>query len=258
MVEETLGGLRVIKAFRAEEMMSSRFSQHNEAYRRSVMSVERRFNLAHPVSELLGTITIAIVLWYGGTLILGNHPGLDASTFIYYLVIFYSIINPAKDLSRGIYSVRRGMASLERVDKILMAESDINDPQHPRELRFNDSIRFEGVSFRYKEQWVLKDINLEVKKGQTVAIVGESGSGKSTLVDLIPRFYDVVKGAITIDGVNIKDFTLKDLRGLMGNVNQDAILFNDTVRRNISFGKSNASIEEIESCTCRKCGRVYP
>lgn len=227
-------------------MMEERFGVHNNEFRQSVMQVQRRNTLAHPMSEFLGTITICIVLWYGGTLILGHNSSIDASTFIYYLIIFYSIINPAKDLSRAAYSIRMGMASLERVDMLLLAESEIKDPAEPKPLSFKEHIRFEGVSFKYKEAWVLRNINLEVKKGQTVAIVGASGSGKSTLVDLIPRFYDVVEGRITIDGTDIREVTLQDLRALMGNVNQEAILFNDTVRNNIAFANQHAKMEEIE------------
>lgn len=226
--------------------MEERFGVHNNEFRQSVMQVQRRNTLAHPMSEFLGTITICIVLWYGGTLILGHNSSIDASTFIYYLIIFYSIINPAKDLSRAAYSIRMGMASLERVDMLLLAESEIKDPAEPKPLSFKEHIRFEGVSFKYKEAWVLRNINLEVKKGQTVAIVGASGSGKSTLVDLIPRFYDVVEGRITIDGTDIREVTLQDLRALMGNVNQEAILFNDTVRNNIAFANQHAKMEEIE------------
>ncbi|MDO5036660.1 MAG: ABC transporter ATP-binding protein [Porphyromonas sp.] len=245
IIEETIGGLRIIKAFRGEEMMEKRFDKHNNDFRHTVIRVERRFQLAHPMSEFLGTITICIVLWYGGTLILSNSGTIDASTFIYYLVVFYSVINPAKDLSRGLYAIRRGMASLERVDKILLAESKIQDPVAPKQLTFEEQIKFENVSFRYEEAWVLKNVNLTIKKGQSVAIVGSSGSGKSTMVDLIPRFYDVDEGAITIDGVDIREVRMKDLRGLMGNVNQEAILFNDTVRNNIAFANSDASLDQV-------------
>lgn len=245
IIEETLGGLRIVKAFHAEEMMKKRFEAYNEAYRKTTMGVERRQKLAHPMSEFLGTATIAIVLWYGGTLILGQSGGIDASTFIYYLVIFYSIINPAKDLSRASYAIQRGFASLERVDKILLADSSITDPENPKPVVFERGITFREVSFRYADAWVLKDINLEIKKGETVAIVGASGSGKSTLVDLIPRFHDVLEGAIMIDDTDIREMRMLDLRRLMGNVNQEAILFNETVHNNIAFGESQASRDEV-------------
>lgn len=211
-IEETLGGLRIIKAFHAEKVIDKRFRKINDEFRKTENSVERRLQLAHPVSELLGTATIAVVLWYGGMLILGGTESLDASTFIYYLVIFYSIINPAKDLSRSTYAIQRGFASLDRVDMILKATNNLPDPSNPRELTFEDKIAFENVSFRYKEAWVLKDINLTINKGETVAIVGSSGSGKSTLVDLLPRFHDVKKGRITIDGIDIREVTALDLR----------------------------------------------
>lgn len=246
MVEETLGGLRIIKAFRAEEKMNNRFSDFNEEFRHTTMRVTRRQLLAHPMSEFLGTATIAIVLWYGGSLILNGGTTLDASTFIYYLIIFYSIINPAKELSRGAYAVQKGLASLERIDKILDAENPIKNPEDPKILSFNEGIRFTNVSFKYSEEWVLEDINLFIPKGKTVALVGESGSGKSTLVDLIPRFYDVTQGAIEIDGINIKNLDVRDLRGLMGNVNQEAILFNDTIYNNIAFGVDNPSLDEVK------------
>jgi len=220
-VEETLGGLRIVKAFTAEEFVDKRFRDSNEEYRQTVIGVNRRQLLAHPVSELLGTATIAIVLWYGGSLILNRDSSIDASTFIYYLVIFYSLINPLKDLSKGAYAIRRGMGSMERVDRILQAESTITDPAHPKPVVFNEAIRLEKVSFRYAEEWVLRDVDLTIRKGQTVALVGHSGSGKSTLVDLIPRFYDVVEGRITIDGTDIREVAVADLRRLMGNVNQE-------------------------------------
>lgn len=245
MIEETLGGLRIIKAFHAEDMMQRRFRKQNEAFRDTSIKVSRRQQLAHPMSEFLGTATIAVVLWYGGLLILGNDSGLDASTFIYYLVIFYSIINPAKEFSRSSYAIKRGYASLERVDMILLAQNDIIDPEEPKEIVFNQSIAFDHVSFRYAEDWVLRDIDLTINKGETVAIVGSSGSGKSTLVDLIPRFYDIQEGRITIDGTDIRDVRMFDLRQLMGNVNQEAILFNDTVHNNIAFGDASASRDEI-------------
>ena len=244
-VEETLGGLRIVKAFTAEEFVDKRFRDSNEEYRQTVIGVNRRQLLAHPVSELLGTATIAIVLWYGGSLILNRDSSIDASTFIYYLVIFYSLINPLKDLSKGAYAIRRGMGSMERVDRILQAESTITDPAEPKPVVFNEAIRLEKVSFRYAEEWVLRDVDLTIRKGQTVALVGHSGSGKSTLVDLIPRFYDVVEGRITIDGTDIREVALADLRRLMGNVNQEPILFNASVFQNIAFGVEGATLEKV-------------
>lgn len=244
-VEETLGGLRIVKAFTAEEFVNKRFRDSNEEYRQTVIGVNRRQLLAHPVSELLGTATIAIVLWYGGSLILNRDSSIDASTFIYYLVIFYSLINPLKDLSKGAYAIRRGMGSMERVDRILQAESTITDPAEPKPVVFNEAIRLEKVSFRYAEEWVLRDVDLTIRKGQTVALVGHSGSGKSTLVDLIPRFYDVVEGRITIDGTDIREVAVADLRRLMGNVNQEPILFNASVFENIAFGVEGATLEKV-------------
>ena len=244
-VEETLGGLRIVKAFTAEEFVDKRFRDSNEEYRQTVIGVNRRQLLAHPVSELLGTATIAIVLWYGGSLILNRDSSIDASTFIYYLVIFYSLINPLKDLSKGAYAIRRGMGSMERVDRILQAESTITDPAQPKPVVFNEAIRLEKVSFRYAEEWVLRNVDLTIRKGQTVALVGHSGSGKSTLVDLIPRFYDVVEGRITIDGTDIREVAVADLRRLMGNVNQEPILFNASVFENIAFGVEGATLEKV-------------
>ena len=244
-VEETLGGLRIVKAFTAEEFVDKRFRDSNEEYRQTVIGVNRRQLLAHPVSELLGTATIAIVLWYGGSLILNRDSSIDASTFIYYLVIFYSLINPLKDLSKGAYAIRRGMGSMERVDRIIQAESTITDPAEPKPVVFNEAIRLEKVSFRYAEEWVLRDVDLTIRKGQTVALVGHSGSGKSTLVDLIPRFYDVVEGRITIDGTDIREVAVADLRRLMGNVNQEPILFNASVFENIAFGVEGATLEKV-------------
>lgn len=244
-VEETLGGLRIVKAFTAEAYVGDRFERSNENYRRTTIRVARRQQLAHPMSEFLGTATIAIVLWYGGSLILNQSSPISASTFIYYLVIFYSLINPLKELSRGIYNVRRGMASMERVDRILKAESNILDPAQPKPLTFEDKIELRDVSFRYEEEWVLRHVNLTIRKGQTVALVGHSGSGKSTLVDLIPRFYDVVEGSITIDGTDVREVTLHDLRSLMGNVNQEPILFNASVADNIAFGIDTPDPEAI-------------
>ena len=245
-IEETLGGLRIIKAFNAEAKIRNRFEQTNEMFRQTITRVYRRQQMAHPMSEFLGTATIAIVLWYGGSLILSNHSTIDAPTFIYYLVIFYSIINPAKDLSKAAYAIQKGLASMTRIDKILMAETDIKDPVSPKAVAFGKSICYNHVWFRYQNEWILKDIELEISKGNTIALVGQSGSGKSTMVDLLPRFYDVTKGSITIDGIDIRDVALTDLRGLMGNVNQEAILFNDTFFNNIAFGVENATREQVE------------
>ena len=244
-IEETLGGLRLVKAFNAERKIQDRFERSNERFREMTNRIYRRQQMAHPMSEFLGTVTIAIVLWYGGTLILSDHSPIDAPTFIYYLVIFYSIINPAKDLSKSVYAIQKGLASIERVDKILKAESDIHDPQHPRSIALNERITYERVWFKYQNEWILKGIDLEIPKGKTIALVGQSGSGKSTLVDLLPRFYDVNKGRIAIDGVDIREATLHDLRDLMGYVNQEAILFNDTFFNNIAFGVKNATLEQV-------------
>ena len=246
-VEETLSGLRIIKAFNAERKIQERFEQTNDTFRNMTNRIYRRQQMAHPMSEFLGTATIAIVLWYGGTLILGNQSTIDAPTFIYYLVIFYSIINPAKDLSKSVYAIQKGLASMQRIDKILQAETTIHDPACPQPIALNQEIVFENVWFKYQQDWVLQDVNLRIPKGKTIALVGQSGSGKSTLVDLLPRFYDVTKGRITIDGVDIRETRLHDLRGLMGNVNQEAILFNDTFFRNIAFGVEQATQEEVEA-----------
>ena len=245
-IEETLGGLRIIKAFNAEKKIQARFENSNDRFRRTTIRIYRRQQMAHPMSEFLGTATIAIVLWYGGTLILSNHSTIDASTFIYYLVIFYSIINPAKDLSKSVYAIQKGLASMDRIDKILKAESNINDPADPKKIELNKEIRYNNIWFKYQHDWVLKGVDLVIPKGKTVALVGQSGSGKSTLVDLLPRFYDVNKGSITIDGTDIPDASLYDLRGLMGNVNQEAILFNDTFFNNISFGVEGATLEQVK------------
>lgn len=245
-IEETLGGLRIIKAFNAEKKIQARFESSNDRFRRTTIRIYRRQQMAHPMSEFLGTTTIAIVLWYGGTLILSNHSTIDASTFIYYLVIFYSIINPAKDLSKSVYAIQKGLASMDRIDKILKAESNINDPADPKKIELNKEIRYNNIWFKYQHDWVLKGVDLVIPKGKTVALVGQSGSGKSTLVDLLPRFYDVDKGSITIDGTDIRDASLYDLRGLMGNVNQEAILFNDTFFNNISFGVEGATLEQVK------------
>ena len=245
-VEETLGGLRIIKAFCAEKRMNRRFDSINSAYRNDIMRVNIRQSSAHPMSEFLGTIMIVIVLWFGGILVINNHA-LSGPIFIYYMVMLYSIINPLKDFSKAGYNIPKGLASMERVDKILMAENDIKEPEQPKHLKtFEHQIEFRHVSFRYGEQWVLKDINLVIPKGKTIALVGQSGSGKSTLVDLIPRYYDVQEGEVLIDGINVKDLGIYDLRQLIGNVNQEAILFNDTFRNNISFGVTSATQEQIE------------
>lgn len=245
-IEETLSGLRIIKAFNAERKIQERFERSNEAFRRLTNRVYRRQQLAHPMSEFLGTATIAIVLWYGGSLILSANSPIDAPTFIYYLVIFYSIINPAKDLSKSVYAIQKGLASMERVDKILQAERTILDPEQPKPIALREAITYRDVWFKYQDQWVLKNINLTIPKGKTVALVGQSGSGKSTLVDLLPRFYDVTQGQILIDGVDVREARLSDLRGLMGNVNQEAILFNDTFYNNIAFGVEQATREQVE------------
>ena len=235
-VEETLGGLRIIKAFCAEGKMNRRFDRINSAYRNDIMRVNIRQSSAHPMSEFLGTIMIVIVLWFGGILVINNHT-LSGPIFIYYMVMLYSIINPLKDFSKAGYNIPKGLASMERVDKILMAENTIKEAANPKHIdSFEHQIEFRHVSFRYGEQWVLRDINLVIPKGKTIALVGQSGSGKSTLVDLIPRYYDVQEGEVLIDGINVKDLGIFDLRQLIGNVNQEAILFNDSFRNNISFG----------------------
>jgi len=237
-IEETLGGLRIVKAFNAEDKLRERFKTLNNMTRRTFITIDRKYSLAHPMSEFLGTALIAILLWYGGGLILADHSTIDAATFIYYLVIFYSIINPAKDLAKATYSIRKGMASLERIDRILDAKSAIVVKELPVPLPgFIDQIEYKNVSFHYDaDRLVLKNINLTVHKGQTIALVGQSGSGKTTMADLLPRFYDVTKGAIQIDGVDVRDVSTRELRNLMGNVNQEAILFNDTFFNNITFG----------------------
>lgn len=246
-IEETLSGLRIIKAFNAEKKIQERFEKSNDTFRRTTNRIYRRQQMSQPMSEFLGTVTIAIVLWYGGSLILQDNSAISASTFIYYLVIFYSIINPAKDLSKAAYAIQKGLASMIRIDKILMAETNIKDPENPKPIRLEEQIVYKDVWFKYQNDWVLKGINLTVQKGKTIALVGQSGSGKSTLVDLLPRFYDVDKGSIIIDDTDVRDTTLYDLRALMGNVNQEAILFNDTFFNNISFGVNNATQEEVEN-----------
>ena len=245
-VEETLGGLRIIKAFCAEEKMNRRFDAINSAYRNDIMRVNIRQSSAHPMSEFLGTVMIVIVLWFGGVLVLNNHT-LSGPIFIYYMVMLYSIINPLKEFSKAGYNIPKGLASMERVDKILMAENTIKEQVNPRHISsFEHQIEFRNISFKYGEQWVLKDINLTIPKGKTIALVGQSGSGKSTLVDLIPRYYDVQEGEVLIDGINVKELGIYDLRQLIGNVNQEAILFNDSFRNNISFGVDNATQAQIE------------
>lgn len=244
-IEETLSGLRIIKAFNAESKISRRFDKTSNEFRDMSNKIARRQQLAHPMSELLGTVTIVFVLWYGGSLILGNNSSIDASKFIYYLTIFYLIINPAKDLSRAAYAIQKGMASVERIDMILKAKNTITSPENPKPIAFNKEITYRNICFKYETDWVIKDVSLTIPKGKTVALVGQSGSGKSTMADLLPRFYDVQKGGIYIDDTNIQDATLFDLRGLMGNVNQEAILFNDTFFNNISFGVENATMEQV-------------
>ena len=245
-VEETLGGLRIIKAFCAEEKMNRRFDRVNSAYRSDIMRVNIRQQMAHPMSEFLGTVMIVVVLWFGGILVLSNKT-IDGPSFIYYMTLLYSIINPLKEFSKAGYNIPKGLASMERVDKILKAEIDIREKENPVHISsFEHQIEFRDVSFKYGEQWVLRHINLTIGKGKSVALVGQSGSGKSTLVDLIPRYYDVQEGEVLIDGINVKDLGVHDLRQLIGNVNQEAILFNDSFYNNITFGVENASIKEVE------------
>lgn len=246
-IEETLSGLRIIKAFNAEPKIAKRFDDASNEFRDMSNKIARRQQMAHPMSELLGTITIVFVLWYGGSLILGESSTIDASKFIYYLTIFYLIINPAKDLSKSAYAIQKGMASVERIDMILKAENTIKDPVKPVAIKFDKEISYRNIWFKYQNDWVIRDVSITIPKGKTIALVGQSGSGKSTMADLLPRFYDVQKGGIYIDDVNIKDATLFDLRALMGNVNQEAILFNDTFFNNISFGVENATLEQVEA-----------
>ncbi|MDE7368511.1 MAG: ABC transporter ATP-binding protein/permease [Muribaculaceae bacterium] len=248
-IEECLGGLRVIKAFNAEQKIEDRFHRENQVFYNLSNKIARRQSLAHPMSEFLGTCAIAIVLWFGGSLILGGYSSMNAASFIYYMVIFYSIINPAKELSKAMYAIQKGLASMERVDKILGAENPIKDPKDPKEIKeFKGDVEYSGVTFSYdtSSQPVLSDIDLHIPAGSTVALVGQSGSGKSTLADLLPRFYDVDKGSIKVDGVDVRDLRVHDLRSFMGNVNQEAILFNDTFYNNITFGVKNATMEQVE------------
>lgn len=246
-IEETLGGLRVIKAFNAERKVEDRFRNGNQRFFNITTSVQRRQSLAHPMSELLGTLTEAIVLCFGGTLILSGSSSMNAASFIYYMVIFYSIINPAKDLSKAVYNIPKGLAAMERVDAILAATNPITDPENPRHIEsLKGHIHYKDITFGYDSDVpVVRDINLDIPAGHTVALVGQSGSGKSTLADLLPRFYDVDKGSITVDGCDIRDLRVHELRSYMGNVNQEAILFNDTIFNNIAFGVKNASKEQV-------------
>ena len=246
-LDETLGGLRIIKAFIAEDKMKERFSNTANAYRKAYSKVAVRQASAHPVSELLGSIMIMIVLWFGGTLILSDKAPIDASTFIFYMTILYSVLAPLKEFSRAGYNIPKGLASMERVDMIMDAENDIKEPADPKEINgFRENLIFNGVSFSYEEgREILHDIDLTIGKGKTIALVGQSGSGKSTLADLIPRYYDAGEGSITLDGIDIRDLRIKDLRSLIGNVNQEAILFNDTIFNNIAFGVENATMEQV-------------
>ncbi len=247
-IEESLSGLRIIKAFNAEKKIQQHFQKQNTEYYNIMNSLMWRRYLAHPMSEFLGTAVIVIVLWYGGGLVLSNHSNLSAAGFITYLVFFYSIINPAKSFTTAFYAIQKGLASMERIDKVMMAENNIIDKENPLPVKtFISQIEYKDVTFRYIEDDVLKKVNLTIPIGKTIALVGQSGSGKSTFVDLLPRFYDVSEGQILVDGIDIRDYKIADLRGLMGNVNQDPILFNDTFFNNISFGVENATTEQVEN-----------
>lgn len=247
-IEECLGGLRIIKAFNAERKVRERFHRENQVFYRLSNRIARRQSLAHPMSEFLGTVSIAIVLWFGGALILSGVSSMNAASFIYYMVIFYSIINPAKELSKAMYSIQKGLASMERVDRILNADNPIKDPAEPRSIgRLKGDISYRGVSFSYGTNEVIHGVDLDIPAGATVALVGQSGSGKSTMADLLPRFYDVAAGSITVDGIDIRDMKVHDLRALMGNVNQEAILFNDTFFNNITFGVEGATLEDVRA-----------
>ena len=246
-IEETLGGLRIIKAFNAEDKVQHRFRRENQRFYRLSNQVARRQALAHPMSELLGTTAIAIVLWFGGSLILGGYSGMKAASFIYYMIMFYSIINPAKELSKAMYAIQKGLASMERVDKILGTPNPIADPDRPAELPLlNSCIELKNVSFSYDTRPVLRNISLTIPAGATVSLVGNSGSGKSNLADMIPRFYDVDSGSVSIDGTDIRSLSVHGLRSLMGNVNQEAILFNDSFFNNIAFGVEGATMQDVE------------
>ncbi|MGN1237171.1 MAG: ABC transporter ATP-binding protein, partial [Bacteroidaceae bacterium] len=246
-IEETLGGLRIIKAFIAEKKMSDRFDKVNNEFRNASMRVAIRQSAAHPVSEFLGTCMIVVVLWFGGYLIFSGNSPIDASTFIYYLVILYTILQPLKDLSKAGYSIQKGMASMERINKILDAQNNIKETEHPQKINnLKNEIIFKNVDFQYNDtKQILSGINLTIRKGQTIALVGQSGSGKSTLVDLIPRYHDVAGGQIEIDGTDIRQLSIHSLRSIIGNVNQEAILFNDTVFNNIAFGVDNATLDQV-------------
>jgi subfamily B ATP-binding cassette protein MsbA len=247
-IEESLSGLRIIKAFNAEKKVKEHFSKQNSEYYHIMNSLMWRRYLAHPMSEFLGTTVIMIILWYGGNLVLNNNSSLSPAEFITYLAFFYNIINPAKSFTTAIYSIQKGLASMERIDKVMMAENYIIDKEFPVPVKtFNSEIEYKDVTFRYLEDDVLKKVNLVIPIGKTIALVGQSGSGKSTFVDLLPRFYDLSEGQILVDGIDIRDYRIHDLRGLMGNVNQDPILFNDTFFNNISFGVENTTLEEVES-----------
>lgn len=246
-LDESIGGLRIIKAFNAQKKAEARFGNLNEQIRSLFYRLHNRYNLAFPLSEFIGTVVIALLLWFGGLMIVGHQSQINAAEFIYYLVIFYSIITPAKDLSRATFSIRKGLASLERIDRIMDAEDTIQEPANPVHIdKFAQQIEFKNVSFRYQQEWVLQDIQLTIPRGKTVALVGQSGSGKTTLIDLLPRFYDPEKGEILIDGVNIRNVNTLNLRQFMGNVNQEAILFNDTFYNNITFGVDHATREQVE------------